>query len=500
MDDGTRLNLSFSFTNETQYIFHDDDLTGLDGDGSEEEDYIFDRTGIRVLFITLYSLVFCCCFFGNLLVILVVTLSRRLRSITNFFLANLAVADFCVGVFCVFQNLSIYLIPSWVFGNFLCKMYQFIHSLSYTASIFILVVICMERYFAIIHPITCKQILTPRRLRLVMLLVWITSALYSAPKFMYIETITINTTNGADETICIAHRKKYNSKIYDLLNFGLLYLLPLFIMTILYTRIAIGLCESSRRLKCHLNASTTTTGATSHSHNINMTTIPMTGTIGTTGQPTNVSNIMQTEFCTNQQCSAYVDKQNDSNGRNQMNNVSGDAKFTSSSTWKSRVPNTISASSQNVLKARQRVIKMLIIVVLTFALCNLPFHARKMWQYWSDDYKGNSNFSTLLTPTTFLLTYFNSGINPMLYAFLSRKFRKGMQELLLCSVRGVKKHKINRRILERHLSENHPMSQTSMLHVGSVKSTKYTFSSFFNGKLDTSEYNNPESSTDGCSV
>lgn len=49
-------------------------------------------------------------FAGNLLVILVVTLSRRLRSITNFFLANLAFADFCVGLFCVMQNLSIYLI------------------------------------------------------------------------------------------------------------------------------------------------------------------------------------------------------------------------------------------------------------------------------------------------------------------------------------------------------------------------------------------------------
>lgn len=47
---------------------------------------------------------------GNLLVIIVVVMSRRLRSITNFFLANLAVADLCVGVFCVIQTLTFYLI------------------------------------------------------------------------------------------------------------------------------------------------------------------------------------------------------------------------------------------------------------------------------------------------------------------------------------------------------------------------------------------------------
>jgi hypothetical protein len=53
---------------------------------------------------------------------------------------------------------------SWELGDEMCKTYQFVHSLSYTASIFILVVISTERYFAIIHPIKCKQILTSRRL------------------------------------------------------------------------------------------------------------------------------------------------------------------------------------------------------------------------------------------------------------------------------------------------------------------------------------------------
>lgn len=41
-----------------------------------------------------------------------------------------------------------------------------------------------------------------------------------------------------------------------------------------------------------------------------------------------------------------------------------------------------SQSCNNVLIARRGVVRMLMVVVLTFALCNLPLHARKMWQNW----------------------------------------------------------------------------------------------------------------------
>lgn len=32
---------------------------------SEPKEYIFDRKEVRIIFVTLYSLVFCCCFFGK---------------------------------------------------------------------------------------------------------------------------------------------------------------------------------------------------------------------------------------------------------------------------------------------------------------------------------------------------------------------------------------------------------------------------------------------------
>ncbi|GJQ84977.1 hypothetical protein Trydic_g577 [Trypoxylus dichotomus] len=144
----------------------------------------------------------------------------------------------------------------WILGDFLCKMYHFTTSLSYTASIFILVVICTERYFAIIYPITCKQILTPKRLRLVILGVWLTSALYSSPKFFWCNTITHPNVDGTgNETICATNRLKYNSELFDTINFVLLYIIPLGIMTLLYTRIAVGLWRSSRQLEKQLNAS-----------------------------------------------------------------------------------------------------------------------------------------------------------------------------------------------------------------------------------------------------
>ncbi|BFF93499.1 trissin receptor [Drosophila madeirensis] len=480
-------------------------------DAANASEYIFDRTDVRIIFITLYTIVFCCCFFGNLLVILVVTLSRRLRSITNFFLANLAFADFCVGLFCVMQNLSIYLIESWVFGEFLCRMYQFVHSLSYTASIFILVVICMERYFAIVHPITCKQILTAARLRMVIVTVWITSAVYSTPKFVFSKTIkNVHTQDGQEEEICVLDREMFNSKLLDMINFVLLYVMPLLVMTVLYSKIAIALWRSSRGLTPHVvqqqhhpaaagqdNSMGMHNSMYHHNHHpphhhihahhhhqlpasassasaMGSGAATAVGAVGVGvavgmgmglggggGGASLASGSSSTTSLSRKQSSKY-EKRAVSITESQLDNcqvsLEADRPIVSACRKTSfyhhphahhqRQGNGgggggsgmgmagathMSHSSSNVLRARRGVVRMLIIFVLTFALCNLPYHARKMWQYWSRSYRGDSNFNALLTPLTFLVTYFNSGVNPLLYAFLSRNFRKGMKELLLCS-------------------------------------------------------------------
>ncbi|XP_011303990.1 allatostatin-A receptor [Fopius arisanus] len=327
---------------------------------SINEEYIFDRIDIRVIFITLYSIVFFFCFFGNLLVILVVMYSRRMQGITNFFLANLALADLCVGIFCVYQTLINYLMNCWRLGDFLCKTYMFVPALSYTASIMILVLVCVERYLAIIHPIKCRSMLTRGRLRAIVAVVWILAAIYASPRFIYVETYHHELKSGSLDIICMANMKKHNRNVLDFVNLILLYLIPLFLMCCLYTRIAIGLWKSSTAFSGPGLVARTRNGRVQHVH----------------------------------------------------------------------------ASSKNVLKARRGVIRMLIAVVVMFAVCNFPQQARLLWRHWDSGYESNSHFSTILTVSTFLLSYLNSCLNPLLYAFLSRNFRKAMRELFACHSRG----------------------------------------------------------------
>ena len=62
---------------------------------------------------------------GNVLVIAVILLDRKMRSIVNFCLANLAIADFCVGVFCILPNLSLYISQRWHVGRVGNSLYYF---------------------------------------------------------------------------------------------------------------------------------------------------------------------------------------------------------------------------------------------------------------------------------------------------------------------------------------------------------------------------------------
>lgn len=72
-----------------------------------------------------YSLILLCAIVGNLLVISTLMQNRRMRTITNLFLLNLAISDMLLGVLCMPVTLVGTMLRNFIFGEFLCKLIQF---------------------------------------------------------------------------------------------------------------------------------------------------------------------------------------------------------------------------------------------------------------------------------------------------------------------------------------------------------------------------------------
>lgn len=76
--------------------------------------------------IPMYAIIFLLAVIGNSLVILTLVQNKRMRTITNVFLLNLAISDLFLGVLCMPFTLVGTLKRDFVFGEFMCKILPFL--------------------------------------------------------------------------------------------------------------------------------------------------------------------------------------------------------------------------------------------------------------------------------------------------------------------------------------------------------------------------------------
>uniref|UniRef100_A0A8C6STW8 G-protein coupled receptors family 1 profile domain-containing protein n=1 Tax=Neogobius melanostomus TaxID=47308 RepID=A0A8C6STW8_9GOBI len=109
---------------------------------------------------------------GNLLVCVAVGINQKLRTVTNYFLVSLAVADICVGAIAIPCAILTDLgLPHH--NLYLCLLMLSLLIMFTQSSIFSLLAVAVERFLAILMPFHYQTLMTPRNAVLVILATWL---------------------------------------------------------------------------------------------------------------------------------------------------------------------------------------------------------------------------------------------------------------------------------------------------------------------------------------
>ena len=129
---------------------------------------------------TIMGVIIFAALFGNLLVIVSVMRHRKLRVITNYFVVSLALADMLVAIMAMGFNASVELTGGvWLFGYFMCDVWNSMDVYFSSASILHLCCISVDRYYAIVRPLQYPITMTHRTVSFMLANVWILPGLIS---------------------------------------------------------------------------------------------------------------------------------------------------------------------------------------------------------------------------------------------------------------------------------------------------------------------------------
>ncbi|XP_017350576.1 galanin receptor type 1 isoform X2 [Ictalurus punctatus] len=190
----------------------------------------------NVVALLAFALIFALGVLGNSVVIAV--LARRRpgapRGTTNIFILNLSVADLSYLLFCVPFQATVYVLPTWVLGAFLCKFTHYFFTVSMLVSIFTLSAMSVDRYVAIVHSRRCSGVRVARHAVRAIAVIWALSLAMAAPVAHYQNIIKPKENDTYCWELWPSARDR---KIYVVCTFVFGYVLPLLLISFCYASV-----------------------------------------------------------------------------------------------------------------------------------------------------------------------------------------------------------------------------------------------------------------------
>ncbi|XP_066905209.1 octopamine receptor beta-1R-like [Halyomorpha halys] len=331
--------------------------------------------------------------FGNLLVIVSVMRHRKLRVITNYFVVSLALADMLVAIWAMCFNLSVETTGRWLFGYFMCDVWNSLDVYFSTVSILHLCCISVDRYYAIVQPLDYPLIMTQRKLVIMLAVVWCSPALVSfLPIFMGWYTTQEH----------LEYRKLHPdlceflvNKPYAVISSSVSFWVPGVIMIFMYYRIYIEADRQERML---------------YSYAASMSVRSWRSEDEMRRESSRRRSQERSKVAT-----ALLNKHLQINGIAAGVNVGS--------------PETLRPlATTSKMKRERKAARTLGIIMSAFLACWLPFF---LW-YVITSLCGHDVCSCphMVVATVFWVGYFNSALNPIIYAYFNREFRAAFKKTL----------------------------------------------------------------------
>uniref|UniRef100_A0A8C6UWZ1 Substance-K receptor n=1 Tax=Neogobius melanostomus TaxID=47308 RepID=A0A8C6UWZ1_9GOBI len=238
----------------TDWDWLDEEWNGMEGNDTSRNK--FQQPGWQVaLWAIAYSLIILVSVTGNVTVIWIILAHRRMRTVTNYFIVNLAFSDVSMATFNTLFNFVYALHNDWYFGLGYCRFQNFFPITAMFSSIYSMAAIAVDRYMAIIHPL--KPRFSSTSTKVMIGLIWIVAVLlafpqcyYSVTRFYYPRTVCMVDWPGD-----YGGRHQLS---YQYVVIMLIYLLPLLVMLVTYSLVGRSLWganihkHTNIRLMCFL--------------------------------------------------------------------------------------------------------------------------------------------------------------------------------------------------------------------------------------------------------
>ncbi|KAL6267871.1 hypothetical protein P5V15_000942 [Pogonomyrmex californicus] len=193
---------------------------------------------VQIVFCAFYVVIFVLGIFGNVLVVFVVGRNRQMHTVTNLFIANLALSDVLLCVLAVpFTPLYTFL-GGWVFGKTLCHLVPYAQGVSVYISTLTLTSIAVDRFLVIIYPFHLRMKI--KMCLAIIVSIWVIALLITLPYGLYMhleETYTFCEENWPSEPF---------RKVFSSLTSIFQFVVPFFVIAFCYVCVSIKLNDRAR--------------------------------------------------------------------------------------------------------------------------------------------------------------------------------------------------------------------------------------------------------------